>query len=59
MSKKLKPMKAYAAFDPDTGECMAPTIRSFLSGAIHETDKFYRGCPIYECQIIPKKKVRP
>lgn len=58
MSKKPKPMKAFAAFNPDTGECMAPTIRASLGAVIHETDRFYLGCPIYECELAPKKKVR-
>lgn len=58
MRIKPKPMKAFAAFRPDTGECRAPTIRTTLGAAIHETDRFYLGCPIYECELVPKKKVR-
>lgn len=58
-SEKLKPMKAYAAVDTETGEIMAPTVSSIMEVTEIQRNSFYEGCPIYECVVTPKKKVKP
>lgn len=50
---KTSSMICWAAFNPETGECMAPTIRSWQKGAVEERDHFYPGCPIFQCNLVP------
>ena len=50
---KTNGVTVWAAFNPKTGECMLPTVRGWKKGAIGERDKFYEGCPIYQCWLSP------
>ena len=48
-----QPVIVWAAFNPDTGQCMLPTVRSWAGGAIEERNRYYSGCPIFQCWLMP------
>ena len=50
---KVKGVTVWAAFNPETGECMLPTVRGSKYGAAGERDRFYQECPIYQCWLSP------
>ena len=55
-----RPMRCdmiYAAFSPDTGYVMAPTMSCALDLTQKERDQFFRGCPIYKCFLQPIESV--
>lgn len=51
--EKPKRMKAFAAYNPETMECMAPTISTNYRVTANERDKYYQGCDIFECVVVP------
>lgn len=56
MSQRVESAKGvtvWAAFNPETGECMLPTVRGWKEGAIYERDRLYPGCPIHDCWLSP------
>lgn len=55
---KAKGVTVWAAFNRETGECMLPTVCGWKEGAIAERDRFYQGCPIFECRLVPVRRSR-
>ncbi len=51
--EEAKGCTVYAAFNPETGECMTPTVAASKEITRAERDRFYKGCPIHECQLSP------
>ena len=54
--KKARAQLIWAAFNPETGYVMAPTMAADYVICKNERDRFYEGCPIYQCRLIPNAK---